>query len=238
MVLQELVDGTPDPAMFFTLYCERARDVERETGSTETALQLLDSALNGVGGCRLARRFITATRNSLLRYRAHLGTLVARLNSGEVEGAERAQLLETIRALDWREYEKKSVRTVVVPIEEKTEPEQEQFVEFEASMVDWSDELEIMEAILGDNLDEALGLAQKNVYFASVSSLIRESPEKQIWWLKEYCRCVAEELKDCELIIPASLCGDAFSTAIRDEDSTSLLLLKTRMALQVLYNKV
>ena len=242
-MLQELIDGTPDPALFFTLYCERARDIERETGSTEAALELLDFGLNGVGGCRLARRFITATRNSLLRYRAHLAALTAKLNSGEVEPGEKARLLETIRSLDWREFEKKSVRPSAVvdnktadreqPLELVAEPEPE---DFEDVAIDWSAELDIMEAILRHDIDEAFQLAQKSVYFP-LPSLIKESSENQIWWLQEYCQCIIKELPDGEVVIPASLCQDPFSAAVGDEDTTTLLLLKTRIALNVL-NKI
>lgn len=237
----QLQNSQPDPALFFTWYCEQARDIERSTGSTEEALNLLDSALSrlsqsGTSSNRLARRFITATRNSLLRYRLHLAALVGRLNDGEVgaEG-EKAQLLASIRALDWREYER-SLGVVKTSgsssgssgsgninisngiansntsnTSNALEPPNVPAFNSPLTTADWTDELTILDAIIEGRLDDAIQVAKQGIPL-SVSA-------DQSAWLREYCRVLVDEMRDIsdsELrIIPATMItGDEWSAVV------------------------
>ena len=248
----------PDPELFFTWYCERARDIERGSGSSEAAIELLDLALSRLASSRsLARRFITATRNSLLRYRAHLASLAARLSSGgrEVSAEEKARLIEAIRSADWREFEQQrntkpviKAAEVSIALEQET-GEVEQCSSIEVPNIDWSVELSVLDAVLRGNWSEAISLAAQSTPFP----FLPEGEEARQWLLR-YCQVLREELQSYDSqaslrTIPASLCNDpwsalvegeigcALTTADEDDQAISLLRIKSVMAMNQLKNK-
>jgi hypothetical protein len=242
----------PDPELFFTWYCERARDIERSSGSCEAAIELLDSALVKLAGGRsLARRFITATRHSLLRYRAHLASLANRLSNKEVSAEEKGKLLDAIRSADWGEFEQqrnrpevKAETEVVITAEQSLLQESDET----ASVIDWSVELSVLDAILRESWAEAINLASQSTPFP----FLPEGEEARRW-LERYCQVLQEELGSFKQqqpgnlrIIPASLCNDPWSEVVEgqvgcaltaadeDEQVISLLTLKSALATNLL----
>lgn len=238
----------PDPELFFTWYCERAREIERTTGDSQAALDLLDSALSRLPATRsLARRFMTATRNSLLRYRAHLAALAAALKVAGEE--ERGRLLEGIRAADWREYEQQrggkaagagemvgeSVGTLVAAAEAKAEvdtpsPSSSSSCSSSSSPssleADWSLEIGLLDAVLQENWSEVSQLA------AQLTPAVPESEEQLRHLLLGFCQLLQEELREHRRggdgtnlrVIPAGLCRDPWSELVEDQIGCSLSL--------------
>ncbi len=245
----------PDPELFFTWYCERARDIERGSGSCEAAIELLDAALARLSGRSLAKRFITATRNSLLRYRGHLAALASKLNSKEIASEEKARLLENIRSADWSDFEQQRTRPPIKP--EPTEAVEDvkqnyssncAAVEFvQDSGIDWSVEEGVLDSILRGNLTEAINFASQSIPFP----VLPEGEQARVW-LAGYCQVLQEELtrkpeESCNLrTVPSSLCNDPWSSLVEgqvgcsltlageDEQIISLLAVKSEMALKLL----
>lgn len=189
----------PDPSLFFTWYCEKAREIEKYTGSVEFSLKLLELALESLhSNSKIAKRFILATRHSLLRYNFYINSLASKLEQESVPTDEKTKILETLRTIDLRTFEtgggKKSQ-----PINEP-EPTSSDDFRNEASVnkvgksfnsEDWITELGILDLILVNKFEEAFLLAQQNIFFPSV--LKEEFSSSPINWLFIYCNDVAAE---------------------------------------------
>lgn len=241
-------NSLPDPELFFTWYCEQARDIERRSGSCEAAIDLLDCALSRLSGRSLAKRFINATRNSLLRYQGHLAAMAAKLNDASLSNDEKIKILESIRSANWREYEQqRSVKprsidldtssnasaaaaavsstsasqssSMPVPVPAFNSP-----VNASAS-VDWSTELAVLDAVSQGNWNDAIQAASRSTPFPVIPDR-----EQACEWLLQYCQVLKDELqaycikKDgCIRIVPASMCNDPWSALVEGTLECSLI---------------
>ena len=194
----------PDPTLFFTWYCEKARELERVNGSIVTSLQLLDTALAAIGHgrARLAKRFINATKTSLLRYHAYLLQLEAKLDDPEVSAAEKASILQVIRTIDLREYERRAqVQQSQAARQVAEEPSHllTSQVDAESSegLIDWAAEYAIFDLIAHGNDDEALCVARESFFFPQMLLNVDKDPSA---WLLKFCEAVLEELKECDSV--------------------------------------
>lgn len=239
----------PSPALFFTWYCEKAREIEKYTGSVEFSLKLLELALaNLPSNSRIAKRFILATRHSLLRYQAHVNLLATKLEQENISAEEKASLLQTLRTIDLKTFEMGSKKPVVsqeTVDELSVEPddEEDQFIIGE----DWSNELEILDLILQDKITEAFGHAQKSIFFPA--ALIDKYSHNPVGWLEIYCKTLVKECnlyfesvgKDTITPLSPEMCKDTWSEATNaylgtemaakaEEQIMCLLLTKSSMA--------
>lgn len=245
----------PDPSLFFTWYCEKAREIEKYTGSVEFSLKLLDSALRCLpSNSRIAKRFIMATKHSLLRYNAHINLLASKLEQDNVPAEEKASILQTLRTIDLKTFEMSGRKPAASPVNESantlTEVNHEEFKNYH--VVDWSTELEILDLILQSRFNEAFNLAQQGVFFpAALQDKYSSNPNR---WLEIYCKTISQE---CEKyfesvndpaiqIIPPTECNDSWSEIVdaylesehqpsyREEQKMCLILTKSKMALSIL----
>jgi hypothetical protein len=188
----------PEPALFFTWYCEKAREIERQTGSVDQSLQFLDAALKRVSGARLAKRFMNATRSSLLRYRAHLTNLAAKLEDTQTGPDEKVAILQALKTMDLREFERKSKPlpaqhlTSVPHFEAPMNVASKEIEPFRDSEPDFdlSSELDVIELILQNKLQEAYDTARRQFFFPSLLS----QPSSQTGWLYDFCTAMEHEL--------------------------------------------
>ena len=247
----------PDPALFFTWYCEKAREIEKHTGSVELSLQLLDLALENIkSNSRIAKRFILATKNSLIKYQIHINSLASKLNQENVPLEEKASILQTLRRIDLREFEKSArAAAVIIKNEDKNIPEtnSEDSVSFEQisddfSPTDWSIETEIIDLIIENRYNEAFSQAQQSLFFPT--ALLEKYSSDPLEWLEQYCKALLNEcevylnnLKDDSIqLISAELCKDHWSFAINDhlkvsatkEQTICRILEKSKIALSTL----
>lgn len=247
----------PNPALFFTWYCEKAREIEKHTGSVELSLQLLDLALENIkSNSRIAKRFILATKNSLIKYQIHINSLASKLDQENVPLEEKASILQTLRRIDLREFEK-SARAPAVTIknDDKNIPGfySENSVSLEQiscdfSSSDWSIETEIIDLIIENHFNQAFSQAQQSLFFPT--ALLEKYSSDPLEWLEQYCKALINEceiylnnLKDDSIqLISAELCKDHWSFAINDhlkasateEQTMCLILEKSKLALSTL----
>jgi hypothetical protein len=239
----------PNPALFFTWYCEKAREIEKYTGSVEFSLKLLELALENLpSNSRIAKRFILATRHSLLRYQAHINSLAAKLEEEKISSEEKASILQTLRTIDLKTFELGSKKSAVVQesvIESISDSEGEEQIDIER---DWNNELEILDLILQDKISDAFGHAQKSIFFPS--ALLDNYSPNPTGWLKIYCKTLAKECymyfetvkKDPIMPLSPEMCEDSWTvttnaylgTSHEEEQIMSLILTKCQMALKIL----
>lgn len=228
----------PDPALFFTWYCEKAREIEKNTGSVELSLQLLDLALANVSGSRIARRFITATKGSLLRFRTHLLSLAAKLERPDVSGEDKAAILATLKTIDLREFEKRTrsggeaqqtSRVVGARGEQSDQATAEgpkrfgpdASTESDASAIpsaDWTLELSVLDLILQEKFDEAFSVARQTVFFPT--ALLELHSKDPLEWLQGYCTALVDQCSiraDDEAQVPEELCDDPWTATVNEQ---------------------
>lgn len=242
----------PDPALFFTWYCEKAREIEKYTGSVEFSFKLLDLALQRIPHqARIAKRFIMATRQSLMRYSAHLTSLAAKLDAEDVTGEEKAEILETLKTIDLKTFEAGSGRRNNVPDIITDNPDEgpvEHVTEFNSSQ--WDTELQILDFILQDRIQEAFNSAQQGIFFPS--ALHAKASADPVFWLEKYCQALVSEIEghllgteERRIIFGPEICGDAWSGVVQDfldkdalpfaeEQHLGLFLSKAKMAIGIL----
>ena len=187
----------PEPSLFFTWYCEKAREVEKYTGSVEFSLKLLDLALENLpSNSKIAKRFILATRNSLLRYNSHINSLASKLEQENISTEEKAAVLETLRTIDLKTFESGASKKLHTADGEFSSNnfniETHDNSSFEAfNSEDWATELEILNRILENKFEEAFLLAQQGIFFPN--ALKEKFSSNPIDWLVMYCRNVGIE---------------------------------------------
>lgn len=248
----------PDPALFFTWYCEKAREIEKYTGSVEFSLKLLELALENLpSNARIAKRFILATRHSLSRYQTHINCLAARLEQENISAEEKTSILETLRTIDLKTFETGNKK----PAASVTETTTENSSTFDDSddndegqncnLEDWNHELEIIDLILQIRLKEAFEQAQKSIFFPSV--LLDKYSSNPTGWLELYCNTLVQECNSYfesvrnNIIMPLTpeMCKDAWTEATNaylgtqitphaEEQIMYLILTKCQMAETVL----
>lgn len=240
----------PDPSLFFTWYCEKAREIEKHSGSAEFSLKLLELALTSLpSNARIAKRFILATRHSLVRYDAHINSLAAKLNHESTTEEEKAVILQTLRTIDLRTFEM-GTKPSIVPTEQSSKDQDEEAddVDEDFSSADWSLELEILDLILQSRIDEAYNRAQQGIFFST--ALLEKYASNPIEWLVKYCKALTQEsqiyfdsIKDESVyFITPEVCKDSWSRTINsylggvfsEEQFASLILAKSKMAQTVL----
>lgn len=244
----------PEPSLFFTWYCEKAREIEKYTGSVEFSLKLLDLALEHISSnSRIAKRFILATRHSLIRYNAHINSLASKLDDENIPSEERASIFQTLRTIDLKTFEM-SGRKLQMPSNqpdiELSEDHDEEIEIYQSS--DWSTEMGILDLILQGRFDEAFSYAQQIIFFPT--ALKERYSSNPIEWLSIYCKTVAQECEkyfesmndDSVQIIPPEQCNDLWSEIVnaylgsdssfpyKEEQSMCLLFTKSKMAQSVL----
>ena len=244
----------PNPALFFTWYCEKAREIEKYTGSVEFSLKLLELALENLpNNSRIAKRFILATRHSLLRYQAHVNYLAPKLEQENISSEEKSSILQTLRTIDLKTFEiggKKptTIQENAVEIMIRSDDDEEQFNIEE----DWNNELEILDLILQDKINEAFGHAQKTIFFPS--ALLDKYSPNPIGWLEIYCKTLTRECNfyfetvEIDSIMPLSpeMCEDSWTEATNtflgtasqaEEQIMCLILTKCQMAQKFLQSQ-
>lgn len=242
----------PDPSLFFTWYCEKAREIEKYTGSVEFSLKLLDLALaNLPSNARIAKRFILATRHSLLRYNAHINSLASKLEDEDLPAEEKASILQSLRTIDLKSFEMSGRRPSASNDESSNkslEQEDDEIEDYQPG--DWTSEIEILDLILQSRFDEAFSLAQQSVFFPAA---LKDSYPLE--WLEIYCNTLCQECEkyfeslnnaDSVQIISPSQCNDAWSeivnsylgsdiqTSYKEEQTMCLILTKSKMARSML----
>lgn len=245
----------PNPALFFTWYCEKAREIEKYTGSVEFSLKLLELALENLpSNSRIAKRFILATRHSLLRYQAHVNSLAAKLEQENISSEEKASILQTLRTIDLKTFELGSKKPAIIQesiaetiIESDDEDEEEKKIEG-----DWDNELEILDLILQDKITDAFRHAQKSIFFPN--ALLEKYSPNPIGWLEIYCNTLVQECNfyfetvEQETIMPLSpeMCEDSWTMATNaylgtvpheEEQVMCLILTKCQMAQKILQSQ-
>ena len=248
----------PDPSLFFTWYCEKARDIEKFTGSVEFGLNLLDLALGSLSSnSRIAKRFILATRHSLLRYNAHINSLASKLEQENLSAAEKVEILQTLRTIDLKTFEMSASKPQASTgptdnlINEHEQSDENVMEIFETA--NWDFELEIFNLILEGHFDEAFNHAQHSVFFPS--ALIETNP---IEWLQIYSKTIGQEcekyfesIKGTSVqILSPEQCEDSWTEIVNaylgsgsddltkssymEEQTMCLLLTKSQMAQSIL----
>lgn len=247
----------PDPALFFTWYCEKAREMEKYSGSVELSLKILDLALQRLPNqARIAKRFIMATRQSLLRYSAHLNALAAKLDEKELSSEDKAAILQTLKTIDLKTFEAGKRNSAAITdstpsspiLIDNTSPPQQS--EFNSSA--WVTELQILDFILQDRINDALNFAQQGIFFPSV--LAEKASANPVVWLQNYCHTLVSEIqdhlsaldnRDSRMIFGPEVCGDKWSAVVQDfldsdtapfaeEQQLGLILGKAKMAIGIL----
>lgn len=253
----------PDPSLFFTWYCERAREIEKYTGSVEFSLKLLELALENLpSNSKIAKRFILATRHSLSRYNSYINSLASKLEQDTIPTEEKAKILETLRTIDLRTFEtggsKKSQPAANEPtssdIFKSVASVNETWESFNSE--DWVTELGILDHILVSKYEEALLLAQRSIFFPS--ALKEESSSSPIDWLINYCNNLAlecdkylESVKEDDSIniVSPCQCEDFWSDVVNSylgsderpfakEQTVCLLVTKCKMADVILKTQI
>lgn len=248
----------PDPSLFFTWYCEKAREIEKYTGSVEFSLELLDLALGNLpSNARIAKRFILATRHSLLRYNAHINSLATKLEDETLSAEGKASILQSLRTIDLKTFEMSSKKSTTDSKDETStkqfndETKKEEYENYQNE--DWSAEIEILDLILQSRFDEAFDQAQQSVFFPA--ALIDKYSSNPMEWLEIYCRTLHQECEkyfesidnyDSIQIIPPSQCNDPWSeivnaylgsdiqTSYTEEQKMYVILTKSKMAQSLL----
>ena len=248
----------PEPALFFTWYCEKAREIEKYTGSVEFSLKLLDLALENLpSNSKIAKRFILATRQSLHRYNAYINSLASKLEQEGISTEEKTKILETIRTIDLKTFEtggsKKSQTSREAFASEvlRSGPSLDESCDAFNSE-DWTTELEILNHILENRFDEAFLLAQQSVFFPS--ALQEKFSNNPVDWLILYCKNITIECDnyirsvkedDSVAIISPKQCEDVWTDIVNSylgaderpfakEQTVCLILTKCKMAETIL----
>lgn len=242
----------PNPALFFTWYCEKAREIEKYTGSVEFSLKLLELALENLpNNSRIAKRFILATRHSLLRYQAHVNYLASKLEQENISSEEKSSILQTLRTIDLKTFEMESkkpaaIQEIAAKIIIQSDDDDEEPFNIEE---DWNNNLELLDLILQDKINEAFGHAQKSIFFPS--ALLDKYSANPIVWLEIYCKTLTQECNfyfetiDKNTIMPLSpeMCEDSWTEATdaflgtafqAEEQIMCLILTKCQMAQKIL----
>ena len=243
----------PDPSLFFTWYCEKAREIEKHTGTAEFSLKLLELALASLpSNARIAKRFILATRHSLIRYDAHINHLASKLNQEGTTEEEKGTILQTLRSIDLRTFEmgtRPALKVEEQAGDDNEEVESDNVEDFASS--DWNLELEILDLIMEARINEAFNRAQQGIFFPA--ALLEKYASNPVEWLVKYCKALTQEsqiyfdsIKNNSIqIISPEVCKDSWSQAINsylgsdlasfgEEQTVSLILVKSKMAQTVL----
>lgn len=241
----------PNPTLFFTWYCEKAREIEKYTGSVDFSLKLLELALENLpSNSRIAKRFILATRHSLLRYEAHVNSLATKLEQENISAEEKASILQTLRTIDLKTFEmgnKKPSAVQETVIAESLIESDDDFDVKTRSGSDWSDELEILDLILQNRISEAFEHAQKSIFFPA--AILDKHSSNPIEWLESYCKTLSQECNfyfesiknDSLMPLSPEMCKDPWTEAMNDylgtgmtslaeEQNICLILTKSEMA--------
>lgn len=195
-------DNLPNPSIFFTWYCEKAREIEKNTGSVELSLSLLDYALNNVSNSRLAKRFIMATRASLVKYNKYIVDLTAKLELESVSDSEKLSILNTLRSIDLKEYEKSCKKVKAPPNVPTILPSPDTAStstsadSIEDKSTDWSFELNVLDLILQSKFNEAFDTVQSSIFFPTILLDACNDETTRIRWLSEYCSVLVLEFRE------------------------------------------
>jgi hypothetical protein len=242
------VGNLPDPNLFFTWYCEKAREVEKYSGSIEFGIKLLDLALNNLSpSSRIAKRFILATRNSLTKYNLYINNLAKKIENDTISHQERSDILQALRSADLKSFE-----TMGVP-KSCINDEPSELVDDSLDPIkspDFSTDMSLLDLIIQEKFRDAFSQARHIVFFPS--AILENNQLDHFVWLKSYCNAL---IKECTVYfdslnsphitgyVTPEMCGDRLSQAIfefsQDENQTeeqamSLLLAKSKMAVSVL----
>lgn len=250
----------PEPSLFFTWYCEKAREVEKYSGSVEFSIRLLDFALNNLSPIsKIAKRFILATRHSLLRYNSYINSLAAKLDQDVVPTEEKIVILDTLRTIDLKTFETggsynklstscKASNFEAINTENCFNDSDEDF-----NSEDWDAELEILNLTLQNKFSEAYLLAQQSIFFPNaLKENFSCNPEN---WLLIYCKNMASacdnylrtvnENDSFNNILSSSQCNDFWTEVVNSyldnsestyakEQIVSLISTKCKMAENIL----